>query len=359
MSEIPPKHDPDNPNYEVGKGGGQLVAMYNAASHANAESFPVLKAFQDYIEAERAAARKRVIQLSVFFAVLMGVVVTGFLTAGIFMLRNMSEVQNKLLDVALSQRVAPAPAPAPVIQTSPIIEESVRQISRATSDLQASMDKKLEGVSEIAAKVHDRVASQDNEMGKLREAFKQMQEHSAMLQKELVTVKEEHKKAAETAAKTPPAAVTVKPAPAPAAVPPAAVTVKPAPAPAAVLPAAVTVKPAPAPAAVPPAAVTVKPAPAPAAVPPAPVAEPPATAVATFAATKADTLLPPTDKPAAAVARAETPNPDLHFPPALKDPPTRPDDITPPDAPLGMIATTISIKTKKTGTIPWRVLMPE
>ena len=311
MSEIPPKHDPDNPNYEVGKGGGQLVAMYNAASHANAESFPVLKAFQDYIEAERAAARKRVIQLSVFFAVLMGVVVTGFLTAGIFMLRNMSEVQNKLLDVALSQRVAPAPAPAPVIQTSPIIEESVRQISRATSDLQASMDKKLEGVSEIAAKVHDRVASQDNEMGKLREAFKQMQEHSAMLQKELVTVKEEHKKAAETAAKTPPAAVTVKPAPAPAAVPPA------------------------------------------------PVAEPPATAVATFAATKADTLLPPTDKPAAAVARAETPNPDLHFPPALKDPPTRPDDITPPDAPLGMIATTISIKTKKTGTIPWRVLMPE
>lgn len=304
MSETPPKHAPENTGFGDNEGGGQLVAMYNAASHATAESFPVLKAFQDYIEAERAAARKRVVQLSVFFAVLMGVVVTGFLTAGIFMLRNMSEVQNKLLDVALAERAATPPqAPAPVLQTSPLIEESVRQISRATSDLQSNMDKRIEGVSEIAAKVHDRVASQDSELQKLRDSLRQMQEQGAMLHKELVTAKEEREKTIAAAVKT--AQATVAAPPLPAAVP--------------------SVKTA---AAVPPPAQT----PAPPA--PAPV-------------------------PAKPVASAEKPKTDPRFPPAVKDPPSMPDGITPPDAPPGMIATSIPLKTKRSGTIPWRVLMPE
>ena len=317
MSETPPKHAPDNANYEPGEGGGQLVAMYNAASHANAESFPVLKAFQDYIEAERSAARKRVMQLSIFFAVLMGVVVTGFLTAGIFMLRNMSAVQNKLLDVALSERAAPPPAPAPVVQTSPLIEESVRQISRATSDLQSDVDKKIEGVSEIAAKMRDRVASQDNEMRKLRESLKKMQEQSALLRQEIADAKAEREKKAAAAkeiaqakASAPPAAPAVPAAPAATAAP---------------------------------------------AVPAAPAA-PAATASAPQPAPKPATA----PEPARIVARAEKPKqPDPRFPPAVKDPPLTPDGITPPDAPSGMIATVIPLKTKRSGTIPWRVLMPE
>ena len=293
------------------------MAMYNAASHANAESFPVLKAFQDYIEAERSAARKRVMQLSIFFAVLMGVVVTGFLTAGIFMLRNMSAVQNKLLDVALSERAAPPPAPAPVVQTSPLIEESVRQISRATSDLQSDVDKKIEGVSEIAAKMRDRVASQDNEMRKLRESLKKMQEQSALLRQEIADAKAEREKKAAAAkeiaqakASAPPAAPAVPAAPAATAAP---------------------------------------------AVPAAPAA-PAATASAPQPAPKPATA----PEPARIVARAEKPKqPDPRFPPAVKDPPLTPDGITPPDAPSGMIATVIPLKTKRSGTIPWRVLMPE
>ena len=170
MSEIPPRHTPDTSSYDAPESGGGMVAMYNAASHANAESFPVLKAFQDYLEAERTQARKRVIQLSVFFAVLMCVVVTGFLTAGVFMFRNMTSMQSnmttmqsKLLDVALANRTAPAAAaPAPAAQAAPVLEDSVRQMSRAvTAELQSSLDKKLDGVSEIANKVHEKVSSQD------------------------------------------------------------------------------------------------------------------------------------------------------------------------------------------------------
>lgn len=211
MSSIPPKHMPDPSPYEAPEAGGGLVAMYNAASHASAESFPVLKAFQDYIEAERTQARKRVMQLSIFYAVLMGVVVTGFLTAGIFMLRNMSTVQNKLLDVALAQKVAPAPVSAPTAQPSPLLEESVRQMSRAATELQSNVDKKLDGVSEVASKVSEKVASQNGELEKLRAEIQHMQEQSAKLKDELVSIKEASKKPAPVASPRPVAAATPAP----------------------------------------------------------------------------------------------------------------------------------------------------
>ena len=42
---------------------GALVSIHNAALHANPDSFPVLKAFQDYLETERQRARQRLILL--------------------------------------------------------------------------------------------------------------------------------------------------------------------------------------------------------------------------------------------------------------------------------------------------------
>ena len=308
MSTIPPKHTPDAAADENPEAGGGMVALYNAASHASAESFPVLKAFQDYIEAERSQARKRVMLLSIFFAVLMCVVVTGFLTAGVFMFRNMTSMQSnmtamqsKLIDVALTQK--PAPAPAPVVQTSPVIEESVRQMSRVTTELQSTLDKKLDGVSEIASKVNEKVSSQNGELEKLRGELKQMQEQSAKLKDELVNVKKE---------------VAKKPEPAKAPVPAPVAVAKPAPAAAPTVVTAPTV--AVAPAAVTPAAKQPEPRPA-----PAPKAE----------------------------AR------DPRFPPAVKDPPVTPAGVTPPPAPKGMLATAIPVSTKNVGTIPWRVLIPE
>jgi hypothetical protein len=314
MSSIPPKQTPDPSAYEASEPGGGLVAMYNAASHAGGDSFPVLKAFQDYIEAERSQARKRVMQLSIFFAVLMCVVVTGFLIAGIFMLRNMTTVQGKLLDVALAQREAPAPvAPAPILQAppvaqpSPVLEESVRQMSRATTELQSSMDRKLDGVSEIATKVHEKVASQDGELVKMRDELRAMQEQSAKLKDELVSIKESEKKAAVAAAqqrayaaahpRQPPAVSPAVSAPAVAAAPAA--------------PASLTVR-------------------------------PPLTTPSPIAA---DPAIP------------EARNP--RFPPAVKDPPVTPAGVTPPPAPQGMMATAMPLKTKNVGTIPWRVLIPE
>lgn len=319
MSEIPPKHSPDAPAYDAAETGSGLVAMYNAASHANAESFPVLKAFQDYIEAERTQARKRVMQLSIFFAVLMCVVVTGFLTAGIFMLRNMTDVQSKLLDVALANKESSAPqpaAPAPSFQAQPLLEESVRQMSRVTSEFQSSLDKKLDGVNAIASKVHEKVASQDTELVKLRDDFRQMQERSAKLNDELAALKEDRKKAAALAAVKPLAAPTPTPrtqAPRP------AVTAPPANVPAQAVPAV-----------------------------PAAVAK----AVVPVARSERPTVA------AAPAAAPEKPAADPRYPPQVKEPPAAPAGVTPPPAPQGLVATAIPLKTKNAGTIPWRVLIP-
>ena len=310
MNDIPPKHSPEKP-YGAPEAGNGLVAVYNAASHASAESFPVLKAFQDYIEAERIQARRRVVQLSVFFTILMGVVVAGFLTAGMFMLRNMSEVQAKLLDVALATKESPpAPQPQPIVMPAPaetapdpkpFFEASVREISKATTELRASLDKKMDGVSDIATKTHDRVAAQDSELDKLREELKKMQAQSEKLNKEMVALK--------NAPKTPP------PAPVAQAKPPAQ--------------AEQAGKPAPAQAA---AAKPAKPAPV--------VAEP--------------------AKPAQAVAEPVKTAATVNFPPAVKDPPEgAAPDVKPPPVPKGRIATAIPLKMKNVGTVPWRVMIPD
>ncbi|MBP7636525.1 MAG: hypothetical protein KBA18_01475 [Kiritimatiellae bacterium] len=327
MNDIPPKHSPETP-YEAPESGSGLVAMYNAASHANAESFPVLKAFQDYIEAERAQARKRVMQLSIFFAVLMGVVVTGFLTAGMFMLRNMSDVQTKLLDVALAAKESPVPQPvvvsapaAPAPDPSPFFEASVREISKAATELRTSLDKKMDGVSDIAAKVHDRVASQDSELGKLREELKKMQSQGEKLNQELAALKSVPKTVTQPAG---PARVAT-----PAAIPPAPVSQP---------------KSAAAPAGKPVATAVVAKA-APSAQRATPVQQPERPASAPVAAVKPDTPLK-----TAAIAK---------FPPAVKDPPDEATGVTPPPVPAGRIATAIPLKMKNVGAIPWRVMIPD
>ncbi len=138
VNEIPPKQMVSGtPASAFGLGGepryapepeagepGALVSIHAAALHANADSFPVLKAFQDYLEAERQRARRRVTLLSGFFIALMVVVVAGFLTGGILLFNYMSRQQAALMRVAFPNAVAPAPAtPAPATAVDPEVEK--------------------------------------------------------------------------------------------------------------------------------------------------------------------------------------------------------------------------------------------
>ena len=70
MREKVTPEDGENPN---------AISLFGQATNAN--DFPVLKAFQEYIDAEQAKARKRMLGLSIFFVVLLVAVV---ITLGLF-----------------------------------------------------------------------------------------------------------------------------------------------------------------------------------------------------------------------------------------------------------------------------------
>ena len=118
-SNIPPKQTvtgssgTPNPAFEQPYAGipeqpGALVSIHNAALHATPDSFPVLKAFQDYLEAERQRARRRLLLLSAFFAVLLIVVMVGLIAIGVSIYGDLSAKNDKLFSVLIEQHTAPA-----------------------------------------------------------------------------------------------------------------------------------------------------------------------------------------------------------------------------------------------------------
>lgn len=110
----------DNVSAEDGA-SPNAISLFGQA--ANANDFPVLKAFQEYIDAEQAKARKRMLGLSIFFVVLLVAVVITFTIIVISIFTHNRELSDRLLDVAfrererLNQVVAQQQAvPQPIVQ---------------------------------------------------------------------------------------------------------------------------------------------------------------------------------------------------------------------------------------------------
>lgn len=110
------------------------------------DDFPVLKAFQQYIDAEQNKARKRMIMLCIFFAFLMTVVVTVFL----FMLRDVNTknqtLNDKLLEYVMKnndrQPVVVQPPAAPTGGSDIALKamtETLAAIQKQMSEQQAKM----------------------------------------------------------------------------------------------------------------------------------------------------------------------------------------------------------------------------
>jgi len=303
MNDIPPKQAPD-------ASSGNLVAMYQAAG-SNSESFPVLKAFQDYIDAERAQARKRVMILSISFSAVLCAVVICFLGMGVYLLKDMSSVQNKLIDAALTQRnapaqapvqqppiviqappVAPTPAPAP----APVNDSALLAVSKELADLRSELEKKKnEEARQAAMVVQKQAEAQLAELQKLQKEIGSIKKENQMLKESFVMSRKSPQPEK-------PAVVTPPPAPYVPATPPPAPEVK---EPAPEAPAIVAVEP---------------------------------------------------EKPALSEKPVVT---EAGFPPATKEPPVTPPGVKAEEPRKGTMATAIPLKTKNLGTVPWRVVIPE
>lgn len=124
-----PEIDPEIPENAVSI-YGQSDAM---------DDFPVLKAFQQYIDAEQAKARKRMLMLCVFFGALMIIVIAVFL----IMLLNVSArnqlLNDRLVDYAMKDRER-ASSPIVVQPSQQQDNSAILALTAKLEELQRKLD---------------------------------------------------------------------------------------------------------------------------------------------------------------------------------------------------------------------------
>ena len=112
------------------------------------DDFPVLKAFQQYIDAEQTKARKRLAMLCTFFAVLMVVVISVFVMLLINVSNRNQALNDRMVELAMKERSA---------QNAPVVVQP-SQDSAALLALTAKMDAMQKKLAEDQAKAEKAAA---------------------------------------------------------------------------------------------------------------------------------------------------------------------------------------------------------
>ena len=224
----PPRHQPPvtPPEYSAGYDHGSSAShasgglpyhgmVLHDAAHGDANAFPVLKAFQDYLEQERQQARKRLIMLTVFFVSMMTLVVAGFIVAFISIFGHMSRQQDHLMDTALQQRKDALP-PAPVLADL-AAQQVAKEFQAVALNLQTNLGSQIASMGSAATTLGSKLESQNAEMAKQNAEMTKLRETLTALQKENASIRADLPKLALEAARkitppTPPAPIAT-PAP--------------------------------------------------------------------------------------------------------------------------------------------------
>ena len=139
-----------------------------------ATEFPVLKAFQEYIDAEQTKARKRMLGLSVFFIVLLIVIVITFVLVLTTVVNRNQALSDRLLDYALKERerksvsadqVSVAPIPSPQQSIQELLLPFIERLEREQSAIKEHYEKKQQ---EIEAQIAEKDATHKQEMERIR-----------------------------------------------------------------------------------------------------------------------------------------------------------------------------------------------
>lgn len=150
--------------------------------------FPVLKAFQEYIDAEQAKARKRMLGLSVFFIVLLIVVVITFVLVLTTVINRNQALSDRLLDYALKERekapivqTVPAPIP-PQPSAQEILKPFIERLEREQTAMKESYEKQRKEAEtqrkEAEEKAAAREAAHDAELRKVRAELEKERERT-------------------------------------------------------------------------------------------------------------------------------------------------------------------------------------
>lgn len=150
---------------------GSAVSLFGENNDAM-EDFPVLKAFQQYIDAEQAKARKRMVALCVFFGVLMACVVSVFVVLLMTISSRNQALSDRLVDYAMkkleqqpAQAVQPPAAVQPPVENSMIkaLTDKLGEVFKNLSERQAQSEKAIEEAIASAKKAAAHAVSKPQE----------------------------------------------------------------------------------------------------------------------------------------------------------------------------------------------------
>ena len=163
-STPPPKDEhPDIPPHP-GRGMGDDL-FYAPALRNDGEEFPVLKAFQSYLEEERERARRRVVTVSVAALVAVVLIVVAFLV----IVTNLMRRNDQLFAAVLTQATNPAnvvvappaapsqpaaPEPKPESAEEAKLREKLEHLERAN----AALSDRLDGLQALPDALAERMA---------------------------------------------------------------------------------------------------------------------------------------------------------------------------------------------------------
>ena len=126
------------------------------------DDFPVLKAFQQYIDAEQSKSRKRMIMLCVFFGFLMSVMIVVFL----FMLRDATARNQALNDKFVNLLMERDRQPVVVQPPAPIQNAANDAAIKAMTDTMAALQKQI---ADQQAKMIEQQAKLEENRAKMAE----------------------------------------------------------------------------------------------------------------------------------------------------------------------------------------------
>lgn len=137
------------------------VSVYGQAGAM--DDFPVLKAFQQYIDAEQAKAQKRMTTLCIFFALLMAAVIGVF----VLLLMNVSQRNNTLNDQLIGYMMKDRERSQVVVQQPPAQNESaIKALTDSMTALQKQMADQQSKMMEQQTKILEQQAKNYEERAK-------------------------------------------------------------------------------------------------------------------------------------------------------------------------------------------------
>lgn len=115
------------------------------------DEFPVLKAFQQYIDAEQAKARRRMLSLSIFFGCMLTIVVVVFVVLLIGASQRNQLLNDRLIEFAMTGR--DRPQSAVVVQQPAQDNSAIIALTEKLAEIQKSLDEARQEAAE-KEKIH-------------------------------------------------------------------------------------------------------------------------------------------------------------------------------------------------------------